>query len=112
MTLNVVENLNGTMSGTGSTTAHIGIVTVYTPPYDTCTAMPFDTSGTGNISGSDASFTASLSSSGGNFGMTFTGTRSGTTINGSATVRQTLRDGSGTAYPTSGTTGSFTATKQ
>ena len=112
MTLNVVENLNGTMSGTGSTTAHIGIVTVYTPPYDTCTAMPFDTSGTGNISGSDASFTASLSSSGGNFSMTFTGTRSGTTITGSATVSQTLRDGSGTAYPTSGTTGSFTATKQ
>jgi len=100
------------MSGTGSTTAHIGIVTVYTPPYDTCTAMPFDTSGTGNISGSDASFTASLSSSGGNFSMTFTGTRSGTTITGSATVSQTLRDGSGTAYPTSGTTGSFTATKQ
>jgi hypothetical protein len=112
LTLNVVENSNGSVSGTGSTTAHIGIVTVYTPPYDTCTSLPFDTSGTGNLGGNDASLTASLASSGGGFTLAFTGTRSGTTITGSATVHETLSDGSGTSYPTSGATGGFTATKQ
>lgn len=112
LTLNVVENSNGTVSGTASTTAHINIVTVYTPPYDTCTSLPFDTSGSGNIGGNDASLTASLASSGGNFTFAFAGSRSGTTITGSATAGQTLRDGYGTAYPTSGSTGSFSATKQ
>lgn len=112
LTLNVVEKSNGSVAGTGSTTAHINIVTVYTPPYDTCTSLPFDTSGSGNLTGSDASLSASLASTGGNFTMAFTGSRSGTTITGSATVSQTLRDGFGTAYPTSGSTGSFTATKQ
>ena len=112
LTLNVVENSNGTVSGTGTTTAHIGIVTVYTPPYDTCTSLPFDTSGSGNLVGNDTTLTASLASSGGGFTLAFTGTRSGTTITGSATIHETLKDGSGTSYPTSGATGSFSATKQ
>jgi len=111
LTLNVIENSNGTVSGTASTTAHIGITTTYSPPYTTCTSLPFDTSGSGNLSGSDASLSASLASSGGNFTMSYSGTRSGTTIMGSATVHQTLRDGNGVAYPTSGSTGSFSATK-
>jgi len=100
------------VSGTGSTTAHIGIVTVYTPPYDTCTSLPFDTNGTGTLGGNDASLTASLASSGGGFTMAFTGTRTGTTITGSATIHETLKDGAGTSYPTSGATASFSATKQ
>jgi hypothetical protein len=112
LTLNLIERTGGTAAGTGSTTAHIGIVTTYSPPYTTCTALPFDTSGTGNITGSDASLSVSLASASGNFRMAFTGTRSGTTITGSAAINQTLRDGSGTAYPTSGNTGNFTLTKQ
>src|SRR5258708_34957823 len=60
LTLNVIDRTGGTPAGTGSTTAHIGIVTAYSPPYTTCTALPFDTSGTGNITGSDASLSVSL----------------------------------------------------
>jgi hypothetical protein len=112
LTLAVVERSNGTAAGTASTTAHIGIVNTFAPAFTTCTALPFDTSGAGNITGNDANLAASLASSGGNFTMTFTGTRSGTTINGSAAVHQTLRDGNGVGYPTSGSTGTFASTKQ
>ncbi len=112
LTLKVVERSNGTAAGSASTTAHINIVNTFAPAFTTCTALPFDTSGSGDISGSDANLSAPLASSGGNFTMTFTGTRSGTTINGSAAVHQTLRDGSGVAYPTSGNTGTFALTKQ
>lgn len=111
MTLQVVES-GGAVLGTGSTTAHIGIVTTYTPPYDTCTARPFDITGAGNLSGSDAALTAALASSGGSFNFSFSGVRSGTTITGSASVHETLKDGAGNSYPVSGTTASFTATRQ
>lgn len=111
LTLGVVEK-SGSVTGTSSTTAHIGIVNTLSPPATTCTALPFDTSGAGTLSGSDAALTSSLASTGGNFTMTFSGSRSGTTITGSATVHETLKDGVGNAYPTSGTTASFSATKQ
>ena len=111
LTLGVVEKL-GSVTGTSGTTAHIGIVNTYSPPYTTCTALPFDTSGSGTLSGSDAALTSSLASSSGNFTMTFNGSRSGTTITGSATIHETLKDANGYAYPTSGTTANFSATKQ
>lgn len=111
LTLGVVEK-SGSVTGSSSTTAHIGIVNTHAPPYTSCTALPFDTSGAGSLSGSDAALTSSLASSGGSFTMTYNGTRSGTTISGSATVHQTLKDANGTTYPTSGTTATFSATKQ
>src|SRR6266567_2516932 len=84
LTMGVVENADGTVSGTSSTTAHIGIVTTYSPSYTTCTALPFDVTATGNIAGTDASLTATLASSNGNFTMTFTGARNASVITGTA----------------------------
>jgi hypothetical protein len=110
--LKLVEKADGTVSGTASTTAHIGIVTTYTPPYDTCTALPFDVNATGTIAGNDAQLTASLASSGGAFTLAFTGSRSGNTINGSANINETLHDGSGSPHPVSGTTANFAIHKQ
>jgi hypothetical protein len=112
LTFALVENSDGSVGGTASTNAHINIVNTYTPQYDTCTALPFDIAAMGPITGNDAQLDANLRSSGGSFTMSFAGTRNGTTITGSATVNETLRDGSGTPYPVSGGTGSFSATKQ
>jgi hypothetical protein len=112
LTLKVVERLGGTAVGSASTTAHIDIVNTASPPFTTCTPLPFDTSGTGDISGSDASLAASLASSSGRFTFAFSGARSDTTITGSAVVHETLQDGYGVDYPTSGNTGTFALTKQ
>jgi len=111
LTLQVVENA-GSVTGTGSTTAHFNVVVTYTPPGDTCTGNPFDTQANGNITGSDANLSAALASSSGAFTFTFSGTRSGNTINGSAVVHDTLHDGSGNPYPVTGNTGNFALAKQ
>jgi hypothetical protein len=111
LTLQVVEN-SGSVTGTGSTTAHINIVLTYAPPYTTCTASPFDTQGNGNITGNDANLNATLANSSGAFTFTFNGSRNGNTINGSAAVHETLHDSTGTAYSVSGNTGNFAAVKQ
>lgn len=112
LTLEVVENADGTVSGNASSTPRIGIVTTYSPPFTTCTSLPFDVSATGAITGSDANLAAALASANGAFTMAFTGARSGTTITGSAVITQTLHDGAGTAYVLSGPTAPFTATKR
>jgi hypothetical protein len=112
LTFALVENSDGSVTGTASTNAHIDIVNTYTPPYDTCTALPFDIAAMGPISGNDGQLGANLSSSGGSFTMTFAGARNGATIHGSATVDETLRDGSGTPYPVSGGTGGFALNQQ
>jgi hypothetical protein len=111
LTLEVVEN-NGAVNGTGSTAAHVNIVTTYSPPYTTCTSNPFDTTPTGPLSGNDANLNAALANASGSAHFNFTGTRNGTTISGSATFSDTLRDGSGNQYPTSGNTGPFNLAKQ
>ncbi len=111
LTLHVVEN-TGSVSGTGSTTAHINIVVTYTPPFTTCTASPFDTQGDGNITGTDANLSSALASQSGVFTFTFTGTRNGNAITGSAAVHETLHDSGGNPYPVSGNTGNFALAKQ
>jgi hypothetical protein len=111
VTFNVVEN-NGVVTGTAVTPAQIDVQVTFTPPNDTCTGNPFTANMSGNLSGNDASLNASLATSGGAGSFVFTGTRSGSTITGSATISYTLQDGSGAMHPSSGTTGTITATKQ
>lgn len=111
VTFDVVES-NGMVTGTATTAANIDVVTTYTPPNDTCTGNPFTAMMSGNLGGTDANLTASLATSGGAGAFVFTGTRSGTTITGSATISYNLVDGSGASHPSSGTTGTFTATEQ
>jgi hypothetical protein len=111
VTFNVNEN-NGSIAGTATTLVHIDIVTTYTPPNDTCTGLPFDATMSGDITGSDASLTANLATSGGAGRFMFTGSRSSATITGSADVSYALVDNSGTTHPSKGSTGNFDATKQ
>jgi hypothetical protein len=112
LTLQVVENADGSVAGEASTTAHINIVTTYTPPFDTCTALPFDVMGSGPLGGSEAQLSARLANASGSFQLVFSGARNGTTITGSASVDETLHDGGGNPYPTQGMTGNFSSTKQ
>ena len=87
-------------------------MTTYIPPYDTCTAMPFDVASTGPITGNDLQLSAALRSAGGGFTLTFGGARNGNMMTGSAVVNETLHDGGNNPYPTSGNTGMFAANKQ
>lgn len=102
---------NGTVVGTSTTNATESIVTTYSPPGVTCTANPFTRTGTGAVSGTSSAMTVAAQSSGGTFRVNFTGSRSGTSITGSATVNETFRDGSGVDYPVSKTM-NVTLTKQ
>lgn len=111
LTLSIVENA-GAVTGTGTATAHVNIVTTYTPPYDTCTANPFDTTLTGDVTGNDAALAVALANPSGSGHFNFDGARNGATINGSGAFSFTLRDGSGNAYPTQGNTEGFVLNEQ
>jgi hypothetical protein len=110
VTFNLSES--GGLSGAATTTAHLDIVNTFTPPNDTCNALPFDAPMVGDISGSDASLAAHLATPHGLGTFVYSGVRSGTTITGTATVSYSLVDAAGNRYPSSGSTGSFTATEQ
>lgn len=107
----VVTRTNGTVGGTSSTSATESIVVTFTPSGVTCTASPFTRTGLGTVSGSPSAMTVAAQSSGGTFRVSFTGSRSGNTITGSATINETFRDGAGVDYPVSVTV-SVTLTKQ
>ncbi len=110
VTFNLSES--GGLSGTATTTAYIDIVNTVTPPNDTCNALPFDAPMAGEISGSDASLEAHLATPHGAGTFVFSGARSGTTMNGAATISYSLVDAAGNHYASTGTTGSFIATEQ
>lgn len=107
----VTTRSNGTVGGTSSTNATESIVVTYSPPGVTCTASPFTRSGLGTVSGTPSAMTVAAQSSGGTFRVSFTGSRSGNTISGSATINETFRDSFGVDYPVSVTV-SVTLTKQ
>lgn len=107
----VVTRANGTVTGTSSTNATQSIVVIFSPSGVSCTASPFSRTGVGTVSGSPSAMTIAAQSSGGTFRLSFNGSRSGTTIAGSATENETFRDAAGVNYPVS-VTMNVTLTKQ
>jgi hypothetical protein len=67
-----------------------------------CTASPFTETGAGTLQVSGQSVSGVLSNSTGGHTITISNaTRSGTTISGTATIRQVTHDSNGTAFTTS-----------
>lgn len=110
LTLQVSENSDFSVTGTASITATVHINVTGSPAGVTCTSTPFNVNATGAITGTDSRLTANVTS-GGNFNWPITATRNGSTITGTGTISEILKDSDGNSYPVS-FTGNFTTTKQ
>ena len=98
MTLSLVQNADGSITGTGTVPTDVKIVVIGIPPNTTCTASPFSTTATGPVSGTNENLSGNFV--GGAYKVNFNGKRSGTTIMGSAIFSDTLSS-DGTPVPVS-----------
>ena len=116
LTLNIVQNADGTISGSASVPTNMDISVVSCPDVD-CTASSFSITASGPVSGNVGSLGGTFVSSNQHFTFTFTGSLSGNTITGSATFSQvfvgTSTDSSSSVSTTlSGSIPSITLSKQ
>lgn len=113
--ISLTANANGTISGSGSVPADMGVAVVSCPAAN-CETLPFSETAVGSVSGQAANFTSTFTSPDGYFTMTFHGSvNPDGTITGSATFSQRFVGFSGgSSIPTvlSGTIPSLTLTPQ
>jgi hypothetical protein len=112
--LNLTENSNGTISGTGSVPTNIGI-TVASCPIGDCETNPSSVTAAGPLSGNASGFVNTFTSSNSNFTLVFTGTlNSDGTVTGSATFSSGFygtADGDSISTTLSGSIPSITLTQ-
>jgi hypothetical protein len=115
--LNLIQNGDGTLSGTASVPTNLNISVVSCPTNDTCSAHSFSTTATGAVTGSNGTISGSLSD-GAAYPLTinFTGVINGNAIAVTGTFSETFEGTSTNAPPTfsplSGTISGLTLTKQ
>ena len=113
--LSLIENSDGTISGTGSVPTNIGI-TVAACPIGDCATNPSSVTAAGPLSGNASHFVNTFTSSGSSFTVTFTGTlNSDGTVTGSATFSSSFygtADGDSISTTLSGSVPSITLTPQ
>ncbi len=112
LTLQVVTSSNGTISGTGTSSTNFNVA----GNSSSCAGQPFTTTSAGTLSGSGSTINASLTHFSNTYQsinetITITGTRSGTSINGTASIQEVLRNGAGLPFNSSGGPYSFLASK-
>jgi hypothetical protein len=115
ITLNVVENSGGTVTGSASVPTYIGISVVSCLPGNTCTPLPFSETAAGSVSGNVGSLGGTFISQDQVFTLAFTGSQSGNSITGSATFSATFKGtGCGTSNSTtlSGSVSSVTLNEE
>ena len=121
ISLTLVQNSDGTITGTANVPADIGMEVVYAPPDFDVSVSPFSVIATGTVSGTSASLSGTFASTDTRpLNIVFTGVRSGNTITCSIVVSKTfytwwnLADGtSGEVYtPLSTTISNIVLTKQ
>ncbi|HUH11710.1 MAG TPA: hypothetical protein VMK65_01315 [Longimicrobiales bacterium] len=112
LTLSVVTNPDGTITGTGSSSTNFQV----TGNSASCVGNPFTIASSGLVSGTGASVNATLTHFSQTYQMnnetiTLSGTRSGDTITGSLHIQEILRNGAGDPFTSTGTF-PFTLTRQ
>lgn len=116
--LSLSKDAAGNVSGTGSAPSTLTTVVTSSPSGTTCSGGTFDSTPTGNVSGTAANLTGSFSdgSAPRPYQVTFTGAWNGTTVTGSVTVSKVFNStgtcGPDEQFPQSATYGSLTLSQQ